>query len=135
MEPIRRPLYSNIVPRVIIPLVSSRERETGRYFIYDNYYVPYFFGSLCTQLSCHSVRLIHRTLVTLSPCNPVTLLLRYPVTLLLLPRYHVTVLPVTLLRVTCYLVTLLAVTPLPCYFITVLPVTLLPCYLPVTLLP
>ena len=64
-------------------------------------------------LNCYPVTLLR------IPCYPVTLLPCYPITLL--PCYLVTMLP-------CYSVTLLL---LPCYYVTLLlcyHVTLLPCY-------
>ena len=40
LESIRRPLYSNLVPRVVVPLVSSRERET----LVESKKRPYLIG-------------------------------------------------------------------------------------------
>ena len=99
--------------------VSGKQAHWGRYFIYDNYYVPYFYGSLVYPVLLSLCWLKHLIL-----CYSLTLLPYYPVTCYLLHCYHVT----------CYPVTVLHVTVLPCYHVTMLPVTLLPRYL-VTVLP
>ena len=139
---ILRETYSEaifIFPSQYLPAIC---KLAGRYFIYDNYYVPNFFGNLMfpcyrvthfcvTVLPCYLVTLLPCYLVTVLPCYRVTMLPCYLVTLLpcypVIPCYCVTLSP-------CYRVTLspcCSVTVLPCYRVTLSPcyrVTLLQCY-------